>query len=114
MQQHHSEPIMEAGTFARSGFSALALVYAIVSGMAWAAGPNGTIGAAMPNTKGGWYTPQLYGITDEAKKLGYHVIIQDAGGYANVDKQVTQVSDLIVHSEGAILLALAGPPAFHA
>ena len=68
----------EAGSFARSGFSALALVYAIGCGAAWAAGPNGTIGAAMPNTKGEWYTPQLYGITDEAKKFGYDVIIQDA------------------------------------
>jgi ABC-type sugar transport system substrate-binding protein len=81
--------------------------------MALAAGPNGTIGAAMPNTKGEWYTPELYGITDEAKKLGYDVIIQDAGGYANVDKQVTQVSNLIVQRVKAILLDAADPAAFN-
>src|SRR5262249_5470791 len=109
----HPEAIMEAGSFARSGFSALALVYAIGCGAAWAAGPNGTIGAAMPNTKGEWYTPQLYGITDEAKKFGYDVIIQDAGGYANVDKQVTQVSNLIVQRVRAILLDSADPAAFN-
>jgi ABC-type sugar transport system substrate-binding protein len=111
--QHHLEATMEAGTFARSGLTALALIYAIGSGMVWAAGPNGTIGAAMPNTKGEWYTPQLYGITDEAKKLGYDVIIQDAGGYANVDKQVTQVSNLIVQRVKAILLDSADPAAFN-
>jgi ribose transport system substrate-binding protein len=67
----------------------------------------------MPNTKGEWYTPELYGITDEAKKLGYDVIIQDAGGYANVDKQVTQVSNLIVQRVRAILLDSADPAAFN-
>jgi ribose transport system substrate-binding protein len=67
----------------------------------------------MPNTKGEWYTPELYGITDEAKKLGYDVVIQDAGGYANVDKEVTQVSNLIVQQVKAIVLDPADPAAFN-
>ena len=50
----------------------------------------------MPNIKGPWFTPVLFGISDEAKKLGYEVTILDAGGYANVDKQVTQFSNLVV------------------
>lgn len=104
---------MNALTFARSEFAALALVCAIGGGVAFAAGPNGTIGAAMPNTKGEWYTPELYGITDEAKKLGYDVVIQDAGGYANVDKEVTQVSNLIVQQVKAIVLDPADPAAFN-
>jgi ABC-type sugar transport system substrate-binding protein len=104
---------MDALTFARSEFAALALVCAIGGGVAFAAGPNGTIGAAMPNTKGEWYTPELYGITDEAKKLGYDVVIQDAGGYANVDKEVTQVSNLIVQQVKAIVLDPADPAAFN-
>jgi ABC-type sugar transport system substrate-binding protein len=104
---------MDVLTFARSGLSTLTFICTIGSGMALAAGPNGTIGAAMPNTKGEWYTPELYGITDEAKKLGYDVIIQDAGGYANVDKQVTQVSNLIVQRVKAILLDAADPAAFN-
>jgi ABC-type sugar transport system substrate-binding protein len=95
------------------GLSAFTLICAIGSSVAVAAGPNGTLGAAMPNTKGEWYTPELYGITDEAKKLGYDVIIQDAGGYANVDKQVTQVSNLIVQRVKAILLDSADPAAFN-
>jgi ABC-type sugar transport system substrate-binding protein len=104
---------MKTGTFGRSGLSALTLICAIGTSVSWAAGPNGTIGAAMPNTKGEWYTPQLYGLTDEAKKLGYDVIIQDAGGYANVDKQVTQVSNLIVQRVRAIILDSADPAAFN-
>jgi len=104
---------MNALIFARSEFAALALVCAIGGGVAFAAGPNGTIGAAMPNTKGEWYTPELYGITDEAKKLGYDVVIQDAGGYANVDKEVTQVSNLIVQQVKAIILDPADPAAFN-
>ena len=44
------------------------------------------IGVSMPNIKGPWFTPVLYGISDEAKKLGYDVVIQDAGGYANVGR----------------------------
>ena len=55
----------------------------------------------------------LYGISDEAKKLGYNVNIQDAGGYANVDKQVTQLSNLIVQKVKAILMDPADPTAFN-
>jgi ABC-type sugar transport system substrate-binding protein len=104
---------MNALIFGRSEFAAFVLVCAIGGGVAFAAGPNGTIGAAMPNTKGEWYTPELYGITDEAKKLGYDVVIQDAGGYANVDKEVTQVSNLIVQQVKAIVLDPADPAAFN-
>ena len=28
------------------------------------------VGVSMPNVKGPWFTPVLYGISDEAKKLG--------------------------------------------
>ena len=67
----------------------------------------------MPNIKGPWFTPVLYGISDEAKKLGYNINIQDAGGYANVDKQVTQLSNLIVQRVKAILMDPADPTAFN-
>jgi ABC-type sugar transport system substrate-binding protein len=100
-------------SFARVPLVAAALIWVVGTGVGLAAGPNGTIGAAMPNTKGEWYTPELYGIADEAKKLGYDVIIQDAGGYANVDRQVTQVSNLIAQRVKALLLDAADPAAFN-
>ncbi len=71
------------------------------------------VGVSMPNVKGPWFTPVLYGISDEAKKLGYDVIIQDAGGYANVDKQVSQFSNLVVQKVGAILVDPANPASFN-
>jgi ABC-type sugar transport system substrate-binding protein len=71
------------------------------------------VGVSMPNVKGPWFTPVLYGITDEAKKLGYDVVIQDAGGYANVDKQVSQFSNLVVQKVGAILIDPANPASFN-
>src|SRR6476661_6367656 len=75
---------------------AVCTAVAVVDKTALADTKSGTIGVSMPNIKGPWFTPVLFGISDEAKKLGYDVNIQDAGGYANVDKQVTQLSNLIV------------------
>ena len=71
------------------------------------------IGVSMPNIKGPWFTPVLYGISDEAKKLGYDIVIQDAGGYANVDKQVSQFSNLVVQKVVAILMDPANPASFN-
>jgi ABC-type sugar transport system substrate-binding protein len=71
------------------------------------------VGVSMPNIKGPWFTPVLYGISDEAKKLGYDVVIQDAGGYANVDKQVSQFQNLVVQKVVAILIDPANPASFN-
>jgi len=71
------------------------------------------LGVTSPTINGPWYTNILYGITDEAKKLGYDVTILDAGGYANVDKQVSQMQTLIVQKVKAILLDAADPSAFN-
>jgi ABC-type sugar transport system substrate-binding protein len=87
------------------------LVAAIVG--ASAADAADKIGVSMPNVKGPWFTPVLYGISDEAKKRGYDVVIQDAGGYANVDKQVSQFSNLAVQKVRAILVDPANPASFN-
>lgn len=71
------------------------------------------IGVSMPNIKGPWFTPVLYGIKDEAEKLGFDVVIYDAGGYGNVDKQVSQMSDLVVANVKAILMDPANPASFN-
>lgn len=83
-------------------------------GAAQAAGEKGTLGVSMPTIQGPWYTAILYGVTDEAKKLGYDTVILDAGGYAHVDKQVSQVSNLAVQKVKAILMDPANPSAFNA
>jgi len=79
-----------------------------------AAGEKGKLGISMPTIQGPWYTALLYGITDEAKKLGYETVILDAGGYANVDNQVSQVANLAVQQVKAILMDPANPAAFNA
>jgi len=104
---------MKSTKLVRLALPVLALLGVFGGGGLVAAAPNGTLGAAMPTLKGDWYVPELYGITDEAKKLGYDVNIQDAGGYANVEKEVGQVSNLIVQQVKAILLDSPDPAAFN-
>jgi len=77
------------------------------------AAADGTLGVSMPTIQGPWYTALLYGVTDEAKKLGYDTVILDAGGYAHVDKQVSQVQNLTVQKVKAILMDPANPSAFN-
>jgi ABC-type sugar transport system substrate-binding protein len=107
---------MKARSLVGVGIGILVTAYmaaAVANNAALAEAKSGTIGVSMPNIKGPWFTPVLYGISDEAKKLGYDVNIQDAGGYANVDKQVTQLSNLVVQKVKAILMDPADPNAFN-
>jgi ABC-type sugar transport system substrate-binding protein len=92
------------------GTLAIALAAALTASTGFAADK---LGVSMPNIKGPWFTPVLFGITDEAKKLGYETIILDAGGYANVDRQVTQFSNLIAQKVNAILMDPANPDSFN-
>jgi ribose transport system substrate-binding protein len=91
---------------------AAAFVWTAASGVANAA-EKGTLGVSMPTIQGPWYTALLYGVTDEAKKLGYDTVILDAGGYAHADKQVTQVANLTVQQVKAILMDPANPASFN-
>jgi ABC-type sugar transport system substrate-binding protein len=99
----------------RGQFRQAALVAALAAGVMAAVPAQAAdrLGVTTPTINGPWYTNILYGITDEAKKLGYDVTILDAGGYANVDKQVSQMSTLIVQKVKAILLDAADPSAFN-
>jgi ribose transport system substrate-binding protein len=72
-------------------------------------GSKGTIGVSVPTVQGPFFTAMLYGIKDEAKKLGYKVEIMDAGGYGNVDQQVTQMNNLTTKQVKAILVDPADP-----
>jgi ribose transport system substrate-binding protein len=72
-------------------------------------GDKGTIGVSVPTVEGPFFTAMLYGITDEAKKLGYKVEIMDAGGYANVDQQSSQMNTLATKQVKAILVDPADP-----
>jgi ABC-type sugar transport system substrate-binding protein len=102
---------MQSRLPAKTRLAALAAALALLAANPASAAEK--IGVSMPNIKGPWFTPVLYGISDEAKKLGYDVTIQDAGGYANVDKQVSQFSNLVVQKVAAILMDPANPASFN-
>ncbi|MEW6123646.1 MAG: substrate-binding domain-containing protein [Pseudomonadota bacterium] len=78
---------------------------------ALAQGSGTLIGLSKPNLKGPYPTAELYGILDEAKKEGFTVIVQDAGGYSNIDKQLDQISNLVVKGVKAILIDPNDPAA---
>lgn len=99
--------------FRKWAIGASALLLAWMS-LAPADAQDTNIGVSMPTIQGPWYTPLLYGIAEEAKKLGYGTIMLDAGGYAHVDRQVSQVSNLAVQQVKAILMDPANPSAFNA
>lgn len=75
--------------------------------------PRKVIGLSKPNLKGPYPTAELYGILDEAKALGFTVIVQDAGGYANIDKQLDQISNLAIKKVSAILIDPSDPAALN-
>ena len=52
----------------------------------------------------------LYGFIDEADKLGAKVIWFDAGGYQYLDKQLSQMEDLIASKVDAIILVAVNGP----
>jgi ribose transport system substrate-binding protein len=104
--------LWQSRVFKKAGLAAL-VAAAGLAALATSASAADKIGVTVPNIKGPWFTPVLFGISDEAKKLGYEVTIQDAGGYANVDKQVSQFSNLVVQKVKAILIDPANPASFN-
>jgi len=70
------------------------------------------LGASLPLTQGPFFVAQIYGMTEEAKKLGYDLVVLDAGGYGKVDKQVGDVENLLAQKVKAILLNPADPTSF--
>jgi len=99
--------------FGRAGVAGMVASMGLILLVGQPANAADKVGVSMPNIKGPWFTPVLYGISDEAKKLGYDVVIQDAGGYANVDKQVSQFQNLVVQKVAAILMDPANPASFN-
>jgi ribose transport system substrate-binding protein len=72
-------------------------------------GSKGTIGVSVPTVEGPYFTAMLYGITEEAKKAGYGVRILSAGGYGNVDKQLSQIENLVAKKVDILLVDPADP-----
>src|SRR5437868_1961815 len=68
------------------------------------------IGISIPHLANPHYVGQAYGYIDEAQQLGAQVTLLEAGGYEHLDKQVSQVEDLIASKVDAIIIAaISGP-----
>lgn len=95
------------------GMACAVVLGGILAGPAGAQDAKPVIGLSKPNLKGPYPTAELYGILDEAKKFGFDVVVQDAGGYANIDKQLDQVSNLVIKGVKAVLIDPNDPAALN-
>jgi ABC-type sugar transport system substrate-binding protein len=68
------------------------------------------IGVSIPHLANPHYVGQAYGYIDEAQQLGAQITLLEAGGYEHLDRQVSQIEDLIASKVDAIILAaISGP-----
>jgi len=62
-----------------------------------------TIAVMLPNGGDPYFQAKWYGYEVEAKKLGVNLIFYDAGGYANVNKQISSIEDVIQRKVNGII-----------
>jgi ribose transport system substrate-binding protein len=79
------------------------LVLAMVMGSTTFAASRITVAVMLPNVGDTYFQTKWYGYSQQAKKLGVNAIMYDAGGYANVSKQIGQVEDVIQKKVDAII-----------
>jgi len=63
-----------------------------------------TIGVVLPHLSNPHFVGQAYGYIDEAQKLGARVTLLEAGGYQYLDRQISQIEDLIASKVDLIIL----------
>ena len=69
-----------------------------------------TIGVVLPHLSNPHFVGQAYGYVDEARKLDAKVMLVEAGGYQYLDRQISQIEDLVANKVDAIILvAVSGP-----
>lgn len=87
-----------------AGLLGMALLIGVGAGPGRSATPQLTIGFSMPDLSESFWTSIAYGVDNQAKKLGVHVIKVSAGGDANVNQQISQIQDLIQRRVNAIIV----------
>jgi ribose transport system substrate-binding protein len=65
------------------------------------------IAVMLPAAGDPYFKMKSFGYIDEGKKRGYDVKIYDAGGYGNLQKQVSQIEDVIQRKVAGIVLVPA-------
>lgn len=67
----------------------------------------------VPHTTNDIIRAYLYGTVEETKRLGASLTVLDAGGYGNLDKQLSQFDDCVTMGANAILIMAVSPDAFN-
>ena len=83
------------------------LVFALgllVTGGGFALAKQLEIAVLVPNGVDPYFTAKRYGYETECEKLGVNMLFYDAGGYANVNKQIGQLEDLMQRGIDGIIL----------
>lgn len=62
------------------------------------------IAVMLPAAGDPYFKMKSFGYIDEGKKRGYNVTVYDAGGYGNLQKQVSQIEDVITRQVSGIVL----------
>lgn len=64
------------------------------------------IAVLFPNAGDPYFQQKSYGYEDEAEKVGVSVEFMDAGGYANIEKQISQIENAVQQDFDAIAIAV--------
>jgi len=88
-----------------AGFFALVFVVGLLmAGGGPALAKQLEIAVLVPNGVDPYFTAKRYGYETECEKLGVKMLFYDAGGYANVNKQIGQLEDLMQRGIDGIIL----------
>ena len=91
----------------RGAVFAMAAAATFAGGLASAAAEEKEIAVMLPAAGDPYFKMKAFGYVDEGKKLGYKVTVYDAGGYGNLQKQVSQIEDVITRGVSGIVLVPA-------
>lgn len=72
---------------------------------------NYRIAVLFPNAGDPYFQQKRYGYEDEARKVGVTLKFYDAGGYANIDKQISQIENAAQQKFDAIAIAVTSSTA---
>lgn len=65
--------------------------------------------ASLPHVKDAYWVAVNYGLVEEARRLGVRLTVYEAGGYTNLNKQISQIEDCVTAGADAVLIgAISG------
>jgi protein TorT len=59
---------------------------------------------SFPTTKDAYWVGVDYGVVEEAKRLGVKMQLVEAGGYTNLNKQISQIEDCVARGANAVII----------